>query len=599
MSDARGEMTDDGPVLTEQQKQYLEGFLTGLKNRGAGAAASDAVAAVAPKPTGPDALHIEAQDRCVAAGGKLAPEELAKRAKHPFDMWDEIRANAAAKRFPKGTDVFLHKFHGLFYVAPNQDAFMLRLRLPGGLIAAAQLRGVADVAERYGGGYAHITTRANLQIREIGAEHPIDVLTAIDELGLTSRGAGADNIRNLTGSPIAGIDPDELIDTRPLTRELYHYILNHRELYGLPRKFNIAFDGGGRLGVLEDTNDIGFAAVAVDEGGGVPAGVYFRMLLGGITGHGDFGRDSGVLLTPEEVVAAAAAVVRVFIANGDRTDRKKARLKYLLDAWGIEKFMVAAEAVLPFAWRRLPREACRPRRPIAKHGHVGVHAQRQAGLNYVGVAVPVGYLAAAQLRGLADLAARHGSGTLRLTVWQNLIISDVADGALGAVEHALGALGLTSTPSHIRGALVACTGNLGCKFALSNTKAHALAIGDWLEARVALDQPLNIHLTGCPASCAQVHVGDIGLLATKVDRGDDEVEGYHVMVGGGVGAERALAREIYRSVPADAVPARLEAMLRAYLAHRRDGETFHAFANRHAVDALVRLFDAAALEVAA
>jgi ferredoxin-nitrite reductase len=590
-------MSDGDPVLTEQQKQYLEGFLAGLKNRGG--AAAPAPAASASAPSGPDAIHIAAQDRFVAAGAKLVAEELAKRAKHPFDMWDEMRANAAAGRFPKGTDVFLHKFHGLFYVAPSQDAFMLRLRLPGGVISAAQLGGVADIAERFGGGYAHITTRANLQIREIGAAHTIEVLTAIQELGLTSRGAGADNIRNLTGSPIAGIDPDELIDTRPLTRALYHYILNHREFYGLPRKFNIAFDGGGRLGVLEDTNDIGFAAVTVDDGHGVPAGVYFRMLLGGITGHGDFGRDSGVLLTPEETVPAAAAVVRVFIAHGDRTDRRKARLKYLLDAWGLEKFMAEAEPLLPFKWRRAPAAAGRPRGPVAKHGHVGVHPQRQAGLSYVGVAVPVGYLPVAQLRGLADIATRHGSGTVRLTVWQNLIISDVPDGALAAVARDLEALGLSSTPSHIRGALVACTGNIGCKFALSNTKAHALAIGDWLEARVALDQPLNIHLTGCPASCAQIHIGDIGLLATKVDLGDDEVEGYHVMVGGGAGAERTMARDIYHSVPADAVPAKLEAMLRAYLGHRREAESFHAFVNRHEVDALRRLFDAAALEAAA
>jgi len=590
-------MTDGGPVLTEQQKQYLEGFLAAVKARGTPGAPTAAPAEA--KPTGPEAIHLAAQDRFVAAGRKLVPEEQAKRTKQPFDMWDEMRANAAAKRFPKGTDVFLHKFHGLFYVAPTQDAFMLRLRMAGGIVQAHQLRGLADVAERYAGGYAHITTRANLQLREIGAEDPLNVLTAVQELGLTSRGAGADNIRNLTGSPIAGIDPQELIDTRPLTRELHHHILNHRELYGLPRKFNIAFDGGGQIGVLEDTNDIGFAAVALGEGHSVPAGVYFRMQLGGITGHGDFARDTGVLLTPEETVPAAVAVVRVFIANGNRTDRTKARLKYLLDDWGLDRFMAEAEAVLPFKWRRVPLEACLPRGSIAKHGHVGVHPQRQAGLNYVGVAVPVGYLPAARMRGLADIAARYGSGTLRLTVWQNLIISDVADADVAAVEAALQALGLTSAPSHVRGALVACTGNTGCKFALGDTKGHALALADWLEPRLALDQPLNIHLTGCPHSCAQHYVGDIGLLATKVDRGDDEVEGYHVFVGGGAGAERALAREIYRGVPFEALPAKLEAMLRGYLAQRRAGESFHDFTNRHEVEALIRLFDAAALEAAA
>jgi ferredoxin-nitrite reductase len=230
-------------------------------------------------------------------------------------MWDEMLANAAAARFPKGTDIFLHKFHGLFYAAPNQSAFMLRLRLPGGILSSYQARGLCAVAERYGGGYLHVTTRANLQIRDIAAEHPIAVLAAVDELGLTSRGAGADNIRNLTGSAGAGIDPQELIDTRPLTRELYHYILNHRELYGLPRKFNIAFDGSGRLSVLADTNDIGFAAARVGPGKAVPPGIYFRMLLGGITGHGVFARDSGVLLLPPEVAPAAISIVRLFIAS--------------------------------------------------------------------------------------------------------------------------------------------------------------------------------------------------------------------------------------------------------------------------------------------
>src|SRR5205823_2063392 len=230
------------PGFTEDQKQYLEGFIAGIAKKRGIALPNDAAAQPAAQPIAestdsppindPTVIHRLAQDRAVAAGGTLVPEELAKRTKNPFDMWDEIAANAAAGRFPKGTDVFLHKFHGLFYVAPNQDSFMLRLRLPGGILSAHQAKGLADIAERFG--------------------------------------AGADNIRNLTGSPLAGIDPQELIDTRPLTRALYHHILNHRELYGLPRKFNIAFDGGGRVGVLEDTNDIGFAAVRIGPGKPVP-----------------------------------------------------------------------------------------------------------------------------------------------------------------------------------------------------------------------------------------------------------------------------------------------------------------------------------------
>jgi ferredoxin-nitrite reductase len=598
---ARGEEMAADSSFTDEQKQYLEGFIAAIANKRGmvmpnGAAIKPAAGSTNPYPADPMAIHYEAQDRTVAAGGKLVAEEVAKREKHPFDIWDEIAANAVAGRFPKGLDIFRHKFHGLFYVAPNQDAFMLRLRLPGGIILAHQARGLADVAERFGGGYVDITTRANLQVREIGAAHPLDVLEAIDELGLTSRGSGADNIRNLTGSPAAGIDAQELIDTRPLCRALYHCILNHRELYGLPRKFNIAFDGGGRLSVLEDTNDIGFAAVGVGpgkeiDGNPVAEGIYFRMMLGGLTGHQSFAADAGVLLTPDEVVPAAVAILKVFIANGDRTDRHKARLKYLIDRWGVAKIVNEAAAYPPFAWRHAGFEINEPRGPIDRYGHIGVHEQAQKGLCYIGIVAPVGRLSGDQLRGVAAIAERFGSGMLRLTVWQNLLISDIPRGDVAAATAAVEALGLGIKASAIRGGLIACTGNAGCKFALADTKRHGLALADYLDARVTLDTPLNIHLTGCPNSCAQHVVGDIGLLATKVDAGgDDEVEGYHVHIGGGSGAEQRLGREIFQSVPAEALPERIEEMLRAYLAHRRDSESFYAFVGRHGDAELTAIF---------
>jgi ferredoxin-nitrite reductase len=594
------ELMQQDLAFTEDQKQYLEGFIAGIARKSGmpvpSAAAQAALSpAAAPRAADLAAIHIAAQDRAVAAGGTLVPEELAKREKNPFDMWDEIGANAAAGRFPKGLDIFRHKFHGLFYAAPNHEAFMLRLRLPGGILSAPQAIGLADIADGFGGGNLDITTRANLQIREIGAAHPIEVLEAVQELGLTSRGAGADNIRNLTGSPTAGIDPHELIDARKLTRALYHYILNHREMYGLPRKFNIAFDGGGRIGILEDTNDIGFAAVRVGEDKPVPEGVYFRMLLGGLTGHGSFARDSGVLLEPAEVVAAAAAIVRVFIDHGDRTDRKRARLHYLIERWGIDRLMAEAAQHLSAPWRFAAAELCEPRGPVDRHGHVGVHQQAQPRLCYIGIVARAGRLSAAQLRGLAAIAARRGSGTLRLTVWQSLILSDVARAQVPETVAEIAALGLATSASAIRAGLVACTGNAGCKFALADTKRHALALADYLEPRVALDAPINIHLTGCPNSCAQHYVGDIGLLAAKVDSGgEDEIEGYHLIAGGGSGAEMGLGREICRDIPADQLPRRLERGLGAYLAHRDAGESFHAFAARHSVAELAALFGAEA-----
>ncbi|HEX2890199.1 NirA family protein [Vineibacter terrae] len=583
-------MSDESGFTPEQQ-QYLQGFFSGLAARGQSGGGQ---AAMREAPPSPHALHLDAQDHALAAGGKLVAEETAKRKKDPFQMWDEIQDNADAGRFPKGIDVFLTKFHGLFYVAPAQDSYMCRLRIPNGILNSFQMRGLADMADTLAGGYADVTTRANLQLREIGAAQAPAVLMGLADLGLTSRGSGADNIRNITGSPTAGIDRHELIDTRPLCRALHHTILNHRELYGLPRKFNVAFDGGGDIGVLEDTNDIGFVAVRVEAGHGVEPGVYFRCELGGITGHLDFARDTGLLLQPSDCVPVAVAMIRVFIKHGDRTDRRRARLKYLLDDWGFDRFIAESEAELGRALPRLPRAACVPRRAWSRQGHIGVHAQKQAGLNYIGIALPVGRMTSRQMRGLADLAQSLGSGTIRLTVWQNLLISDIPDDKIAAAKTTITALGLQWHASAIRAGLVACTGNTGCKFAASNTKGQAMVLADHLEARLQLDRPINIHLTGCHHSCAQHYIGDIGLLAAKVDRGDDAVEGYVVHVGGGAGPDgQAMAREIYPATAFDDLPPLIERMLRAYLAHRRDStEDFRHFTRRHDIEALQRLFDA-------
>ena len=229
-------------------------------------------------------------------------------------------------------------------------------------------------------------------------------------------------------------------------------------------------------------------------------------------------------------------------------------------------------------------------RPFAdKHGHVGVHAQKQPGLNYLGVVLPVGRITAPQMRGLAEIAERFGSGTLRLTVWQNLLISDVPDRDVRICIAALQALGLGVEASAVRRGLIACTGNAGCKFAASNTKGHALRLADHLELRLEIDQPVNIHLTGCHHSCAQHYIGDIGLLAQKVEQGEDTVEGYHVYIGGGVAAtnEQAMAREYALSVPFDDLPQMLERLLGAWLVHRNSAdESFFEFCRRHEIDEL-------------
>jgi ferredoxin-nitrite reductase len=579
---------DDAGFSAEQQ-EYLKGFMVGVEAR-RGALGLPAAPMGEAAPHDPNDLQRAAQDRTVAAGGKLTPEEEAKRKKHPLDRFDEISAHAAAGTFPKGTDIFLTKFNGMFYVAPAQNAYMCRLRIPGGVLSSHQLRGVAAIADDLAGGYADITTRANLQLREIPAANPPEVLLRLAEIGLTSRGAGADNIRNVTGSPTAGIDPQELIDTRPHTRAVHHFILYHRELYGLPRKFNIAFDGGGRVAVLEDTNDIALAAVQVADGFGVAPGVYYRLGLGGITGHRDFARETGVIVAPDDAVRVCNAIVRVFIANGDRTDRTKARLKYLLDRWGLPKFLEAMEQELGSPLMRVDADALLPRPPIDKHGHIGVHEQKQPGLRYVGVACPVGRLSSKRLRGIADIAERFGSGTIRLTVWQNCLISDIPEDLLNDALAAIEALGLDWRATPIRGGLVACTGNVGCKFSASDTKRDAAMLADFLERHIEIDHPINIHLTGCHHSCAQHYAADIGLLATKVEVGEDMVEGYDLLLGGGAGPDQQLGRLIQPKVITDDLPPMVLALLAAWQ-KRRSGpeETFQAFTTRHSEAELAAL----------
>src|SRR5262245_50574664 len=346
-----------------EQKRYLEGLAAGLQiakvARGVvrptngGGAATPAVA-VETELVGPDAEHRRAQDHVLKAGGKLSDQERFKREQHPFDGYERLKQQAAANEPPKPDDNFRWRFFGLFYCAPSQKTYMCRLRIPNGILKDWQFAGIADLAERYAGGYAHVTTRANLQMREVEPKNAVALVEAIQDLGLCSRGSGADNIRNVTGTPTAGIDPQELIDTRPHAREWHFHILNDRSLYGIPRKFNVGFDGGGLIPVLEDTNDIGFQAVTAREGFGVEPGVWFQLTLGGITGHGDFGRETGIVVRPAEATKVADAVVRVFIDHGDRTNRTKARLKYVIDRLGMDKVLALVEEKLG---RKLDRVA--------------------------------------------------------------------------------------------------------------------------------------------------------------------------------------------------------------------------------------------------
>ncbi len=569
---------DTGDFSPEQQR-YLEGFFAGI------AAGGVSFGDLAPTPAAPAGPSLD----------DLTKEERIKRELHPFDAIENLVMDARWNAKPEAENVFRYKWNGLFWLNPVKDGYMCRLRIPGGVVKSHQLRELAAISRDLTTGYIQITTRNNFQIRLIEPKDCPEVLRRIQGCGLHSKGAGADNIRNITMNPCAGLDPHELIDVRPLVNELATLIIASKEFYDLPRKFNIAYDGGGLVSSVEDTNDIGASAVRItDNDQGVEPGIWFRIALGGVTGHQTFASDWGVIVKPEQLNDVMLALLRVFIQFGDRTNRKKARFKYVVENLGLDGVLTEVEKRLPFPLTRLaadsPLQAAREFSQQG-HSHVGIHPQKQDDLVYVGASVPVGQLTARQLERIADLADSYGSGEIRLTVWQNLILPNVRTAYAATLAKSLKKLGLPCEASPLRNGFVACTGSRYCKFAATDTKGHALAMMDYLDKRVPLDQPVNVHFTGCPHSCAQHFMGDIGLLGTKVK--SESGEGYHITVGGGFGENRKIGRQIFSAVPFEALGSTLESMLRAYLAQRLTHESFHAFCNRHSVGQLQELFSVA------
>ncbi len=554
-----------GAKLNPEQKNYLEGFLAGAQQRDV--AFADLVAAP---------MVAEPEEDVV-----LTTEERIKSEEHPLDSYYRLVENAAFDKEPDKEEIFRFKWNGLFFLSPVKDAFMARLRIPGGQLKAFQMRELAKVAKDLTTGYVQVTTRANLQMRLIKPKDAPAVLRRIQGVGLHTRGAGGDNIRNLTCNPTAGVDSLELIDCTDIVNELADFILSHRDFYDMPRKFNVAFDGGGLIGAVEDTNDIGVKAVKVGDE------VVFRICVGGATGHQAFARDLGVEVRPDQILKVVVALIRVFITHGNRGNRKKARLKHLLDTWSLEKYLGEAEKLLGFILpRTAPGEMTYPSQDVP-HSHIGAYPQRQKGLYYVGVSLPAGQITPRQMLRLADLADNYGSGEIRLTVWQNFIIPNIPEAYLATVRKVISRMGLGTTQSHVASGVIACTGNRYCKYAATDTKGHAMDLTKYLEKHVVLDQPVNIHITGCPHSCAQHYMGDIGLLGAKTRDGG---EAYHVLVGGGFGRSAACGRQIFQAMPYDELKPVIARILKVYMDRRENNESFQTFTSRHDLNMLQVLF---------
>ncbi|MBO3459354.1 precorrin-3B synthase [Aetokthonos hydrillicola] len=468
---------------------------------------------------------------------------------------------------------------GLFYTTPAQDGILSRIRIPGGMINSNQCRVLADIADEYGGGYVDLTNRANVQVREISTNIDHETLKLLQDSGLGSRNTHVDHIRNIMSSPTAGIDPQELIDTSSLVQAWDNYITEHSHLSGLSAKFSVCFDGGGLVRVYDRPNDIAFAAVKVDDS------VYFRLYLS-LGERGESPTDIGILLKPEECLPVLVALADVYLSHLDTTRRRKPRLREVLSNLGYENYLQEVEQRLPFALQRVNNLECYPT-PGAKYGHIDVHPQRQAGLSYIGVVLSLGRLTTLQIRRLADLAERYGSGIIRLTPWQNLLISDIPNEQVPSVQSEIESLGLNWSVTHIRSALVACSGSTGCGSGATDTKNHARTLAEYLE-HIKLNQPVNIHFSGCNKSCAQHTKSDIALVGVNMEHEERTVEGYHVYVGD---SEEKFGREIYQYVSFAELPRLIERMLKVYkIESLTPNESFGDFANRHATATLKQLF---------
>jgi ferredoxin-nitrite reductase len=592
--------------FTGKQKQYLEGLASGLRlaQRSIRARPTN-VPAESPDPTvlpgvpapgGPDQALWEAQDRFVFRGERLTSEEVAKRRQPPEDLWARMSLLAREQCFPEGDEAFLYKFHGLFYVSPLEEAFMCRLRFAGGLVKAYQLRGICDLAEHHGHPLLQLTARSNVQLRGIGAGSSIEVLSGLLDLGIVTRGAGGDGVRNLRASPTAGFDRRELFDTSTLARQAHHRLLAKRGLQALPRKLTLAFDGGGAVSAKPESCDVGFRAVTVGEGTGLTPGVYFRLLLGGAGSHGRQAQDAGVVVAPDQCLDVFEHILEIYVEHGDRTNRRRARLAYLLEGWGLSRFMAELGARLgkprpdvgsdPLP--RLPLERCAVPPLPEPNAHIGFHGQKTPGMSYVGVVVPGAQLTLDQGRGLARIAEEYGRSELRLTAQQNLLIPWLDDSQLGRVQQELSKLSLGWEASAFRAGLVTCTGSSGCQFAEGNTKRCGEELVSDLESRFQLKEPLTLHISGCHHGCGQHDIADIGLLASGGVGVQAETERYQLWIGGQLTGDVYAARELESDVPLREVSQRVQTVVEVYLERRRLDETFRDFVGRVALPDLER-----------
>jgi sulfite reductase beta subunit-like hemoprotein len=522
-------------------------------------------------------------------------EDIKKR-KDGLDVLTDIHQYAArGEHRIASEDEALFKWYGVYTQRPAEDGyFMVRIRIPGGQLNAAQLLTIAGLSERFGKGLADVTVRQNIQLHWVRIGDIPAIFEALEAVGLTTTDACGDTVRNIISCPVAGVDADELYDVTPLIGRINDFFVGNRDFSNLPRKFKIAITGCAVRCVYPEINDIGIFAVNDHERGGI----CFRARVGGgLSTTPRFSKDLGVLVEPDEVGELCAAVAAVFRDNGNRENRKRARLKFLVEQWEIPRFREEVEAQLGWKLRRAEQPEA-PSIDARDRSHLGIHRQRGDSLYYAGVALVGGRTSSDQLRILAELGDRYGRGRIRTTNTQNIILLDIDSENLEAMKHDLSAAGFDYEPSWATRGMIACTGIQFCKLAIAETKNRARELDRYLAEQVDLEDRPRISVTGCPNACGQHHICDVGLEGSLTTIDGVKKETFQVFLGGGVGAHETFGRRVGARIPSDELPESLARLFQIYKDERVDSETFQEFCLRHSNEQLTGYLLAPARPVA-
>jgi ferredoxin-nitrite reductase len=511
---------------------------------------------------------------------KRNPVERLKQEKSPLGILGELPALIANgyERMPE-EDMVRLKWWGLYHDKPKVGTFMLRIKLPGGLLTPAQLRAIGEISTVHGRGDGELTTRQNVQLHWIELAALPDVFARLEAAGLTTAGACGDTVRNITGCPVAGIAHDELFDATPLVEKAAEFFYGHPDYSDLPRKHKITISACRDRCNAPEINCISLVGVVHEgrEGFAILAG-------GGLSSVPRLARDLGVFVPKEEALEVTTALLDVWREDLTyRVSRVKSRMKFMVDDYGPEGVRAAIEERIG---RELDDFALDPP-PDGFADHIGLHAQKQPGLVYVGVPVHLGLVSGEQMTAVADLAERLG-GDIRITRLQNFVVGNVPEGRADETVAELRALGFPLDLNHVRAASLACTGEPHCNYSVTETKTRADALIQALERRFGDDiAGLRLHLDGCPHACAQHWVGDLGFQGTTArDEQGKRRQAYDVFLRGGLGAGAAIARPVFRRVPTEELDAAVEGLVAGWLAAREPGESFRAFCDRSADDEL-------------